>query len=486
MAEQLPVDARPHSLLAGDALAVSIGTKFGTLPVSAAGIQIYELGDAETSWVATPARVRLRRRQGRARAAFAGTEGLQAGRIFEIRDIELYSKLNDEKPLLVLRGGRDFPRLFFEARAANAPKRTRAGLRLDAFQIEERRRIELSKPLGSEPGSPNSREFRVLAFIERCLVTRPLRLEGCEIVPIGRGNGSMDEANLINRVLLEMGWPASMDPVAWAERTAKERPVLVIQYPRIFAESKEHAVGVAISLRDKVLDLLALHRGARGSPIALFVAEAGTDDLAAVSEQATYTGNLLGGFLSGENPAELMAHARVASSDNLLSLFLSLHKDALSEREPDFAYLRYWGLLEVMASARVSTGIAVTDFTGAALFEGPDTATTSRARGRIYELIKTRFQTAQLSENFLGPDPLGNLWAMTGVWFGYRNAAGHYGGFRPGDPLQTGRWWHGVLQAAQQHCEAVDRIGLNSPYLLCLRRATEFMLRWELNTAGLP
>jgi hypothetical protein len=283
-----------------------------------------------------------------------------------------------------------------------------------------------------------------------------------------------------------MGWPATIDPIGWATRAAKDRPVLVFHFPRIVAQSKEHAVEIAISVREKMLDLFALHRGARGIPIALFIAEIGTDDLAAISEQPNYTGNMLGGFLSGEDPAELIDHARVTSSDSLVSLFLSLYKDALTEMESDFAYLRFWSLLEVMASARINRGAAVTDFGGAALFEGNDAATTDRARGRIYELIKTRFQGAQLTEDFLALDPLDNLWVMTAVWFGYRNAAGHYGGFRPDDPAQTSRWWYGIVLAAHQHCESVNQVGLISPYLMCLRRATELMLRWELNTANRP
>ena len=386
--------------------------------------------------------------------------------------------------MLVLRGGRDFPRVFFEVRAPTARRRTSEALRLAAFDSEEARRVMLSRSLGAAPGTPSTTEFAAVSLAERCMLTRPLYLEGCDITPISGVTGSTDEAVLISRVLQGMRWPFELNPHAWAESATRDRPVVAFHFPRIIAGSPEEAAEFAGSLRDRLLDLLALHRGARGSPFAMLVRRAGSEELAVFRESSNYTGNMLGGFLSGEDPSELVSHARAVASDSLVALFLSLYKDALKEGDADFAYFRYWTVLEVMSGARIPEGVEISDFSGNALWTGQSRASTSKPSGRVHELIRSRLQPNSLTEGFLGIQPPDSLWSRIAVWSGYRHAAGHHGGFRVGDPIQVAQpWYQSVLDAFQQD-GASGQVGLNSRYLMDLRRATELMLRWELNASG--
>lgn len=480
----IDVSLRHSSVVTGDHLVLSITGHPRSHETKVVGVDIFELGSAETGWVSSPARAKARRRANRLQVFIQGTEALASGKTFEIRQVSLFHGSEDEAPLATLVGGRDFPRIFFETVDRPQQGRSPSVIRLAAYDLEEHRRVDLARPLVAD-SAVSRKEFKVLSFVEGCLLTRPIRLTGFEVHPVG-GNGSRDEALLLNRALSSLAWPANLKPDEWASFAAKERPVILFHFPRVLAETRESAIHFAVGVREQVLDLLALHRGARGNPLALFVAEAGTQDVNVVPEFQNYTGNLLGGFLSGEDPEQLSNQVGVVQTQPLISLFLSLFKDSLLESEPDFTYLRYWNLLEVMSGARIQVGLQVTDFAGNELLDGTEPARTDKPRGRVYQLLKSRFQPANFAESNFTAQPNETLWSMTGVWYGYRHAAGHHGRFRPQDPAQVAQPWYSAVNGAHEFCSSSSIDPRNSPYLLRLRSVVEWMLRAELNSVANP
>lgn len=481
--ESLSVSVRPHSFEPGGVLALSL-TRPRSIGARRLRIHLYELGTAETSWVATLAPARLKRRGDRLVSSVVTPDSLRRGAIYEVRRIDLFRELEGDQVAVSLIGGRDFHRLFLEVPVGGAAKRSARDLRLAAFELEEARRIQLSQPLGNDPSLEGQHEFRVVCFVERCLLTRPVQLQGYKVMPMNEGMGSADEAEYINSALAALGWPAQLQPGAWASRMAKERPIAVFDFPRVVAQTLEEAHDIAAALRDQTLDLFVIHRRARGSPLASFVHKAGTEEVLSLGEVQTYTGNLLGGFLSGEDPAEIAHHVAAAISDPLISLFVSLYRDASAERNPDFAYLRFWNLLEVVSGARVEPGVEVTDFNGNPLLDAGQPATSARPRGRVYHQIRSQLQRANFVESSFVRAPFDDLWHMTGVWYGFRNAAAHYGGFRPDDPLQASQPWFEIVNQAYLHLAGSDQSSQDDPFLLALRSLSELMLRFELTAAS--
>ncbi len=61
----------------------------------------------------------------------------------------------------------------------------------------------------------------------------------------------------------------------------------------------------------------------------------------------------------------MFKHDRATTDDPFLALCLALYREAKAETDLDFAYFRYWNLLEVIASDRIAPGADVTDFKGA-------------------------------------------------------------------------------------------------------------------------
>lgn len=212
----------------------------------------------------------------------------------------------------------------------------------------------------------------VLMFVERLRITQPLRVPGIQIFaltdPNSRGEpvyglAASDEAHVVNEMLRQMGWagPNGRIDDSWGERNAQQRPVVVLYAPRVFASSSGHALWVAHRRRDRLLKLLAFHRGALGTPFSSAIrrVEPGSGsytDLRIYPEVETYTGNLLGGFLSGESQSLLLADNRAMESDPFVNFVLYLHAEAQAERNLDFAYFRSWNLLETIASERINQG----------------------------------------------------------------------------------------------------------------------------------
>jgi len=218
---------------------------------------VVDLSDVDAAWTVKsifPARVS----KGVVETTLARGGGTKPGRIYEIALLELREA---ETTIETLVAGRDFPRTFFRTRAhANEPTMTADEVAAAASDIEKERETRFAVPLG-DPEESGATEFRILMLVERLLLTNYMRVPGIELLPLSRGNTATDEAGIVNQVLTELGWNARVEPDRWAENSARERPIVLIRVPRLFATAHEHALWLAHRRRDRLLDLLSLYRG---------------------------------------------------------------------------------------------------------------------------------------------------------------------------------------------------------------------------------
>ena len=146
----------------------------------------------------------------------------------------------------------------------------------------------------------------------------------------------------------------------------------------------------------------------------------------------------------------------------------------------DFAYFRYWNLLEVIAYDRVKGSVPIEDFEGRELRQGQNQATTSGAQGRVYELLKRYMLRRNYVEHHFGRPLPGGLWDAVQVWYARRNAAAHYGKFRPQDPAQQTRPWYPLALKAYEAATLLGAYAQETPYFVNLRSGTENMVRQVL------
>lgn len=199
-----------------------------------------------------------------------------------------------------------------------------------------------------------------------------------------------------------------------------------------------------------------------------------------------YKGNLMGGFLSGEDQSVLLADYRAMRSDPFLSFVLYLHAEAQAEKDLDFAYFRYWNLLETVAAEQVEFGSPVTDFDGEQILKADGKPfDTGGARGRVYELVKRGMLDHGQSERTHqeARDLSLGLWEAVHVWYAFRNATAHHGGFNPNDPRQKRQSWYRVAVEAQR--KGAQPSGYrDDPYFSYLKAVTTNVVRWVLESGG--
>jgi len=125
----------------------------------------------------------------------------------------------------------------------------------------------------------------------------------------------------------------------------------------VWAETYGQAGEIARDARDRVIALMAVNRRATGRPVCLVIEERRHDDTVVSKwavEQPQHTGNLAGGFISGESQSHLLTQYRAVGADPLTKLCCDLYGAALQERSVDAQFLRFWSILEVLSGARVA------------------------------------------------------------------------------------------------------------------------------------
>lgn len=321
-------------------------------------------------------------------------------------------------------------------------------------------------------------EHRVLCAVERLLVTARMRLPGVEVLPVAHRPRGEEQRVMIDALLAQVGWPTRIDPQGWGDRVEPSRPWTAIVCAPVWAPTLEEAAALAWSARDELIAILGLNRGARGRPVATVIEQRQPDDSIrhrVYVEDARYGGNLLGGFISGEDQAGLLAQQAAMHSDALLRLCVDLYSEALADPSPDARYLRLWSLLETLSGARLQSGQPVQRLAGTAWPDQP--GTTSAAAPRVYRLIADHLQARSVDEvSFVSP--ASDLYEAVRGWYARRNATGHYGRFVVGDPRQAAMGWYARAQQTVAAAAAPDA------WLMTFQQATASVLHWELMTVG--
>lgn len=277
----------------------------------------------------------------------------------------------------------------------------------------------------------------------------------------------------MDRAVRLSGWQSSVPETHWSSHYALAHPWTAITFPNIWAADHRTADRLAQPIRDDVLGLLALNRGARGRVVGVVI-EARADDDTVTSkvrlELPGYQGNLIGGLFAGESQAAFAMQMRGMSRDPLLKLAVKLYGEALFDASVDARYFRLWAILETLATSRVGGNQRVFLEDGAP-WQG--NATTNTAAPRVY------FYLRQLGVGDHVPAP--DLYTAVRAWYGRRNATAHRGRFDPSDrgPASNAAFAFTLFTP-------VAGGEIDDPWLAALSRTTKAALHVELQRVGQP
>lgn len=286
-----------------------------------------------------------------------------------------------------------------------------------------------SEPLGNT-NEPGVERWQAVVVVERLFMQTALLLPGVEIQPMDIGNPAASEAELIDLVMstLQPGFRPTQGS-QWSERSQRARPVCVLQFENIYARSLEEADRLLSRRCDEVLDLLAVNRRSAAAVLGTVLTQPAKGVTKLKLGVPEYTGNLAVGQLAGESQLSLTTQDAAARADPLLALALSLIRSAYAEHNPDFAYFRFWSVLDVLADDRVERNEDVFLPGGQPLVgQGTQQKTTSDAAPRVYVYLGTLLKGIDL-QSVVRPAP--DLWVAVEAWYSRRNATAHAGRFDP-------------------------------------------------------
>jgi hypothetical protein len=386
------------------------------------------------------------------------------------------------------RPGKNFPRAFVqvidEFVQPAAPDEIADRVRV----VEEARERLFLRGIVADPTNPGIGRFRGFALVTRCLLTRRMRLGQLEVFPLKRGLRSAEPAVIMNQVLADSGFPPIIEPGGqWARVSQEAFPLMVIHMPVVYARGHDEAMAAIERYSSAVIDVLSPNRISYGEVLVFALQSLDFPNLAWYRPAFEgYRGNLAGGPISGEQPTTVKNDLLRVLADPMLQLFVSLYREAAAESNVDFAYFRFWNLLEAIATRRVQVGQKhnITTFEGQPILgaRGKPVNTTSDT-ARVYQLIKSHFQARGLKHDFLlAPLKIRDLWDVCHVWSGYRNATAHYGGFVLGDAHQSQRPWYALTSQAYVEVTANGdaRGGFSDAYFWALSETARLIVVWEI------
>jgi len=355
--------------------------------------------------------------------------------------------------------------------------------------IEEGREKLFLRGIVADPKNPGIGRFRGFAFVTRCLLTRRMRLGQLEVFPLKTGLRSLEHAVIVNQVLAECGSSPIIDPGGpWTRSSEQAFPLMVVHMPLIYARDRDEAISAIERYSSAVVDVLSPHRISYGEIFAFVVENLDFPNRGGYRPAFEgYRGNQAGGLISGEVPRTLKNDLWNVLADPMLKLFVSLYREAAAETNLDFAYFRFWNLLEAIATRRIEADGKqnIATFDGQPIL-GPKgkRITTRNDTARVYQLIKNHFQARELKQDFfLRALRLQELWSVCQVWSGYRNATAHYGGFVAGDRQQSQQPWYPLTSQAygEVTVNGHARDLFSDGYFFALAETARLIVIWEIN-----
>jgi hypothetical protein len=302
-------------------------------------------------------------------------------------------------------------------------------------------------PLTAPGSSGSAAEYYVVGLADNLLLRHAQRVPGMVLTPLGNPTLGTDTCEVLNDVLAQRNFTTRFDPSSWLQKMQRDRPAVVLECRRVLAGSGEQAGQFGRELMHRMLDLMTLRRGAAPRMMAGVVGEATNppgsyEYRASWIEHSGYTGNLLGGPLSGEDIPSLVQYWDGLDRDPRTQLWLSLYSDALADMRWDYRLFRCFNLLEGIAIECIDTGLlpAKTPILDAAstprLQSNGKKYTTDHARGKVSALLtRTAARTHHALNKFaamqnppMPPEDL--LWEDVGIWVTVRNDVAHTGSWR--------------------------------------------------------
>lgn len=396
--------------------------------------------------------------------------------IYEIKLLRLHTPIiegfDEQKDY---HGGKDFNRIFFKVTQTDeAPIKESELMNFVIEKEKENEKQFLSEINISKSENPD--EYTAFVLVKGLKTGIRYRLNNIEVFPLNKGLDSVDTFSIANHFLKY--YTRTGSSFDYNEEVSQEyqsqNPVSIVHFPKIISDKIDDVVNFAHKKTEYLLQAFSLIRGASANIFNILVVDINKSKIFRFLPPELYIGNMLTGGLSGENPSVLNAYMSSLESDSFKSLLVSLHKEALSEKNESFVFLRFWNILETLAENKNYDSEAdLLDFNGNIIYENsnpsapqvPKKIKDSPNINKVYNLIK---------EHKIGNTE--EVFDNVKMWLGLRNATAHFGSIYNYEQLGSSRDKRFVKKAI----EIIQAAKGHNPILLRLKEDVKMILMNEL------
>jgi len=248
------------------------------------------------------------------------------------------------------------------------------------------------------------------------------------------------------------------------QRSRSSNPVSIIHFPTLMAQNHDEVVRHCDSIAKAIIKTLSLIRDARGEIFDIVVVNKMSQRVVRHSSMSGYPGNLLTGDLAGESANAFIQYVENINSNSFKESIATMYADAISEKNDEFKYVRFWQLLEVLAeNQNYDPNAILTDFDGMPITY--DDGGIRKIKGGInivYNLLKSSSVGSKEK-----------LWKYVNIWYAFRNAVAHHGSINEYHQLSR----ENVKKWAEKGINIMAESGNHNPILWSLKNDVNMVVR---------
>ena len=362
--------------------------------------------------------------------------------------------------------------IIFEVRGQDEAEKDVQALRERYAALCARRESLASQTLGSDPKS-----IAAVVFVRDLMLTEQAIFDGFKVIPLDR-MGWTTELQSIENAMQQYFGQAVPIPEEVSRQASLAGPAALLYFRDVRGETVDECINNALNEARKYCVLMSLQRGSLGQPFALVVSTNDEDSpgVGIALDVPRYAGNLLGGFISGEQHKANRAGLDVLGRNPTVLLYATLLGEALREARTDFMYVRLWSLLETIARSRNYVGQPLVDWSGLQQVSntGMPMDIPDHAQKLVFELLRDLLTPMNFTDGSFAQNlSFGKLSEQTEIWYERRNCTAH-GGECECKAAGTS------TKLRKQKCAAAraDQEGgpYGDPYLVALRECTRLVV----------
>jgi len=338
--------------------------------------------------------------------------------------------------------------------------------------------------------------YKVMIFAVGCLVHSPQIMKGYTLHPLDRGYDYSHMLDAVNSfVTLKHG--ITLEPVESIKHSfSSSTPLFVIEYINIKAIDHIDAGKFCTLLSEKIFTILAYEKGQRPSHFASLIVDSNSNESWQAFHFPGYRGNLVSDFNPSSTADALERILPKIDTSPWIDLLMRTYADAESEQNSNYACLKFWSILEMVAKKEVTdNNIELSYPNGDAIYDfGGNVVKTKSALGKVYKhvldsgvpssiisngengtkLIFESYDDAEKNPNFDEKTTIIKLWETMSALYEIRNSTAHSGKFDY-DAAKTGN-------AREQLAAKLWELEYQT-FLREIRNILKFIVSKELNNA---